>query len=503
MKNKWFEVDKEGMSKILARRGGKAFIVFELIQNAWDQDTTIVSVTLKPVPNRPIACLIVSDNDPEGFSDIRDAFTLFAESKKKQDPTKRGRFNIGEKLVLACCEEATISTTKGCISFLSSGERKYSKLNKTASGSIFYAMVRMTRNEYEDVCESVNLLIPPNHIKTLFNSIQIPSRNPITEISVSLPTEIQDKDGNLKRTIRKTTINVHEPLNGETAYIYEMGIPIVETGDKYHVDIQQKVPLNSDRDNVQPSYLKAVRTAVLNGTHEYIVDAEDSSAEWVSQALENESCTPEATRSIVTKRYGNNAVSFDPSDVEGSKIAVSKGMTVVSGGSFNARQWKNIKESGALLPAGKVTPSPKPFTKEGRPLSFIHSSNWTGGMYTVTKYATLIAKELLNTKINVRITNDSKWPFTAAYGNGELILNFAKLGDWVFSHFPETMEEWDRLLIHEFAHHYSTDHLSSEYHDIICKLGAGLKKLALDKPKLFKFKVCDKVPFIIPSGGKS
>jgi hypothetical protein len=43
-------------------------------------------------------------------------------------------------------------------------------------------------------------------------------------------------------------------------------------------------------------------------------------------------------------------------------------------------------------------------------------------------------------------------------------------------------EEVDRLLLHEAAHHFSGDHLSEEYHEGICLLGARLKKLALEKP---------------------
>jgi hypothetical protein len=32
-----------------------------------------------------------------------------------------------------------------------------------------------------------------------------------------------------------------------------MGIPVVETGDRWHVDVAQKVPLNFDRDNLPPA----------------------------------------------------------------------------------------------------------------------------------------------------------------------------------------------------------------------------------------------------------
>ncbi len=44
-------------------------------------------------------------------------------------------------------------------------------------------------------------------------------------------------------------------------------------------------------------------------------------------------------------------------------------------------------------------------------------------------------------------------------------------------------EEVDRLLIHEFGHQYSTDHLSEDYHEALCGLGARMKRLALDQPE--------------------
>ena len=44
-------------------------------------------------------------------------------------------------------------------------------------------------------------------------------------------------------------------------------------------------------------------------------------------------------------------------------------------------------------------------------------------------------------------------------------------------------EDVDRLLIHEFGHHFSRDHLSEDYHDALCRLGAKLKRLALEKPE--------------------
>ena len=98
----------------------------------------------------------------------------------------------------------------------------------------------------------------------------IPPRVPIVQFEVTLPTLIADKEGVMKPTSRKTAVRLYEPAEGETATIYEMGIPVVETGDRFHVDVQQKVPLNMDRDNVTPAYLRAIRVAVLNATHDRI-----------------------------------------------------------------------------------------------------------------------------------------------------------------------------------------------------------------------------------------
>ena len=46
--NNWFDVDKAGLAKLMAGRS-KAFIVYELLQNAWDQSVTQVEMVLIPL----------------------------------------------------------------------------------------------------------------------------------------------------------------------------------------------------------------------------------------------------------------------------------------------------------------------------------------------------------------------------------------------------------------------------------------------------------------------
>src|SRR5512136_1181513 len=104
----WFEVDRKGLRALWA---GKplTFVVRELVQNAWDEpDVTRVDVTLALDTSRRQATITVEDDAPEGFADLRHAFTLYADTRKRIDPTKRGRFNLGEKQVLAICSNASI-----------------------------------------------------------------------------------------------------------------------------------------------------------------------------------------------------------------------------------------------------------------------------------------------------------------------------------------------------------------------------------------------------------
>ena len=77
----------------------------------------------------------VEDDDPEGFRDLAQSWTLFAESERKGDPTKRGRFCLGEKLVLALCSSASISSTTGTVTFDGKGRHRSSVASKRRSQS--------------------------------------------------------------------------------------------------------------------------------------------------------------------------------------------------------------------------------------------------------------------------------------------------------------------------------------------------------------------------------
>lgn len=482
----WFDVDKDGLAKILEQRGGKQFAVFELIQNTWDENSSIVEVELNPIDGRPKAKIRVQDDNPEGFIDITHAFTLFAESTKKGDPTKRGRFNLGEKLVLACCDSAVISTTKGKVIF--EGNKRRHRNIFMDSGSVFEGVIKMTHAECDEVCQNVTRLIPPAHIETYFNGKKLETREPICTFEASLSTIISNEEGYFKRTKRKTVVKVYEPLDGEAPCIYEMGIPIVETEDKFHVEVCQKVPLNMDRDNVPPSYLKTLRTLVFNHTYD-LIKKEEATDSWVREATSDERCNEDAFASAVKMRFGKKNVSYDPSDPEANKIAVSKGYIVVGGGSLSNGEWNKAREIGIIRPAGQVTPSPKPFSPDGNPIETIPPDKWTENMKRVAMLACRLATSRVGiSSLVVYMVNlsRSKWPHGGAYGSGVLYINMGVLGKNFFEDFPSNMKRVVKFLIHEFGHEYSGDHLSSKYHDALCDVGAELVVEALENPSTFK-----------------
>jgi len=479
----WFEVDHRGLAKLLLHKS-KAFFVYETLQNSWDeQGVRRVEVELIAI-GRGTVRLTVRDDAPEGFKDLTHAFTLFAESLKKGNPAQRGRFNFGEKLVLALCTEATIATTKGTVVFDRKGRRH--TRTKTEAGSTFEGVLRMSREDLHEVVHEVrSQLLPPANVQTYFNGNLLMPKTPIHTFETILPTVIQDEEGNLTRTQRKTVIEIYE-ASGE-ALLYEMGIPVCPTHDKWHVNIGQKVPLNLDRTGVTESYLRSVRVAVINEMYDRL-NPEDASETWVRDAIGNKYCTDVAVTHTLRQRFGEKAVIFDPSDPEANKIAASEGYTVIHGGSLSKKEWENVKRFEVVQPAGKVTPSPKPYAEDGNPAEVVLPENWNTAQRVTVAYTRKLAEEILEGFTpKILIVRAPHNQFGACYSpTGELHFNLSKLGrKWFEAVLHGDTDALHSLLIHELAHHFEKDHLSSRYHEACCRIGAKLTRLALVQPDLF------------------
>lgn len=469
----WFVVSREGLRKTLERKG-KAFAIYELLQNAFDEESTKVAVTLTE-PKNGKSTLTCVDDAPLGYTDLSCAHTMFAESKKKVNEKKRGRFNVGEKYVLALCDKATITSTTGRVIFNEDGTRTHDSV-KTKVGTEFRGELSLTQEEFDAMAAAVKLVIPP--IRTLFNGIEVPARQVLHEFEATLATEIADENGICRSRQRKTAVRLYPLLAGEKPMLYEMGMPVVEIDGKWHVDVQQKVPLNIERDNVTPSYLRAIRVAIVNEMKDFLSE-EDAAAAWVADALGSPQITPTAVKTVIEKRFGENAVLYDGSDIGSNRECVAQDITVIQRGTFTPEQRANV--SKVIQKAGDVCPTDKSIEYE-----VIPPDQLTGPQARFKKFILEVAPLMLDHKLEeVEFIDDDSLDI---YGCTEWL----KTERYVFTvnvAFHD-VDDWQRnydLVIHELAHHavQRNDHLFEGFWRATSDMGARLARVALTHPSLF------------------
>jgi len=465
----WFEVSKSGLKQLMEGKD-KSYVLRELIQNAWDEPgVTTVHVEIEPIPGRPAALVTVEDDAPQGFYDIAHAYTMFGVTRKRKDPSKRGRFNLGEKQVLALAREAAIRTTTGTVFFKVGGTRTHGR-QKTESGSIFTADIPMTRAEIEDAVKAAKAFIPPEGMATTVNGFLLTKPKLVASVPATLLTEFENSDGQYRSTRRKTMVDVYQPREGERPMIFEMGIPIIELegGDCYHYDIQQRVPMTTDRDNVRPSFLQDVRAEVLNKVADKLSE-EQARERWVTEGIEDDRIQPKAVKSVVTKRFGSKVVTMDPSDPNANDEAISKGFTVVPGGALSKSAWGNVKEASAIPSSSSL------FGKVSVGATPIPESKWTPEMRRVVKLTRRVAKVLEEEQPFIEIVR-SKADGMAYWGGCTITFNLTRLGRRWFR--VENTEDQINTIVHELAHRYG-HHTEHSYHQAICRFAA---KLALASP---------------------
>jgi hypothetical protein len=468
----WFVVDKEGLRKTLSRKG-KAFAIYELLQNGYDEASTRLEVTLTE-PRNGESVLTCSDDNPDGYLEMSNAHTMFGESTKKTNAEKRGRFNIGEKYVLALCDSASITSKSGRTVFKKDGTRSHDS-TKTQTGTVFRGEMPLTQDEYDDMVNKVKLVIPP--VSTVFNGMEIPKRRVLHEFSVKLPTEVADENGILRSQKRSTKIRLYE-VPKDKAYLYEMGMPVVSIDCKWSVDIQQKVPLNIERDNVTPAYLKAVFGSIVNEKGDDISD-DDASAAWITTAMESNKVKPEALKKVFHKRFGDGAVFHDQKDVGSNREATAKGITVVPRGALTKQVRMSLMKAGVKR-AGDVCP-----TNVVPPDGLIPDDKLNKAQQRYKQFIVDVAPLVLKHKLKkVQFANDPD-------------SNLLGCTDWSPKDYIYTVNvahhnvnDWKAnydLFIHELAHFYvqRNDHLFEGFANACSDIGAKLTQVALEHPELF------------------
>jgi len=456
----WFEVDRSGLRELWGGKD-KCFLLYELVANSLDEPgVTYCRVSIKPVEGKRQVTITVEDDAPEGFIDLSHAYTLFAPTRKRGDAETRGRFNIGEKHVLCLAEYATISSTQGTIVFGPKG-RTWTG-TKRHKGSLIAITVKLTKRELEGLREAAQLILPPRGVRLVIDGTEIAHRDPLAVISTTLATELIGDDGMMRPTKRMTTIHVHQVGPGEEAMVFEMGIPVMPTGDRWHIDVLQKIPLSIERDNVRPSWLRDVRAEVLNYMASDL-ERDHVSETWVRDGMSDDRISRDAVETIVRKRWGENRVVIAPGDTYSREKAIENNFTIVSSREMSSAEWKQIKRNGAI-PTGKDL-WPRDFTtmrERGR-------DTWTSGMIRVASLTMEVAK-IAGLKVRVMMIDAPKASIRADYKEGVIRYNVGVLGEaW----FEGSLEAQLSLIVHELGHAYG-GHYDKTAYDGLAAIGAKL-----------------------------
>ena len=346
-KNNWFSVDTEGLREMHSGFP-PARIVSELVQNSFDEASTrcTVQITEGVLGRRNTTCLVVEDDNPEGFKDLRHAFTLFASTSKRADAEKRGRYNLGEKIVFARSLTAKVETTKGTLVFDEKGRRQ--SATGRAAGSVITAVFpRWSAVELREAQAFLKRINPPACVAFVVNGEVVLHREAEIVRETILPTELlREVDGVMvmSKTRRKTTIGFQRKMADE-AFIYEMGIPVAPIDGGWDADVAQKIPLSHDRTTVSLTFLKEIYAELLNALQGR-EDVSDLGAGIIKVALESDRITPETAADTFRKIYGAQSVIQAPFAPDANQEAARANYAIISGRTFGAEVNEKLRLGG-------------------------------------------------------------------------------------------------------------------------------------------------------------
>ena len=342
-----FAVSAEGLRQLNAGRAPWS-LVKELIQNCWDEapDATTCDVTIRPQADG--TTIVSAEDDGPGFAEISHAWTLMANTPKKADPTKRGRFNLGEKEILALALSATIETAGTTVTFPPEGGRTTAP-NQRQRGTLVTMTMPWDEQQAEELRRHLRRF-RPTECGLSVDGVEIPRRTPLASRRAALRTLVQHGAGlPMTESRRKTSIDVLERADGVDGWIYEMGIPIQTTAIPYDIDIGQKVPMPPNRDTVSASYLQDVMSETLNAMHDQM-GPESFSENWVRTAVEDDRIEGAAVESVRRQRYGSKAVMWS-SDTDANMRAAEAGYQVIHSKAMSAKERRVMRTKGGLQSA--------------------------------------------------------------------------------------------------------------------------------------------------------
>ena len=307
----WLAVSTEGFSE--QQRGRPLeHLIKELVQNALDAvgGSGRIDLDLEPTSLRT-ATVRCADDGP-GAEDLSRLNVVFV-TGKKDGVTQRGRMGRGFKELLSIATRATVRSRDGELAFTlgADGTRRVTHGRGLDWHPGFEAVMEIEHDEAgKELAGYFHSFLLPAGVVLTVNGTQIPARSTHKVLEAKLTTE-RFTNGRWEKPGLVTRIHLVATAAGETPLIYEMGIPVcgVEWSEPYHCDVQQRVPMNPNRDAVMSGYPARLHRACLPMLLEEMT-TERALAAWVGEAAQ--SASDQVQKAVVDKAFGSRIVRAVP-----------------------------------------------------------------------------------------------------------------------------------------------------------------------------------------------
>jgi len=362
-KSPTFQVDMKGLSEVIG--GAESWRhVNELIANVFDEFNGYDHDTKRPTncevtftkEGRKNAILTVTD-DGAGFAEISDTWTFFRSTAKRSSSTVSGRFNAGEKQLIALADEAEIISGSHTVKFAKGSHKHTKHKTEQISGTRITVSLKWNAATFQKALEQLENVIAPSGLIYTVNGKEINNGSDhVQTVNVSLPTVIlSDVDGvfALRSTVRKTDVEI---IRSVVPWLYELGMPVCEMPDEfpYSLNVQQKVPVPMSRDMVTPAYVARLGGTVIEACPAILSEAHADAA-FVKPMFDHIK-NPQAVREVSarvfpkSKRWSSNPRS--------NAMATLEGNDILPRGKFGSAFTSALNDTEAIPSASAAFPVP-------------------------------------------------------------------------------------------------------------------------------------------------
>lgn len=494
-----FEIDDKGYAK-LNEEFSPTEVIYELISNAFDLDEVRnLKVTIKADGDNKTK--IIVEDDGEGYERISDIFTSFGESIRKEDKTKTGWYDEGQKKTGSLAVWFIVSSKDFEVEFPEYGGRVVREElpnNMIRKGSKFEGVFRWNYEDRKKLISNLKRTIVPDTnrkgepLMMSINDEVVFHKDIAKTIRGKLQTRYTE-NGKVKRPYEETDIEIYESEEGRKSWVYEMGVPVQQCPIKFHpeisvdINIKQKIPQTSQRNVLTPKWMSTLYGVVLLQCHDMLEirhsnPSNDLGSAWIKDGLNSLAEEDQKKMiSLIMETSFENLI-IPSNDLGANDMALREGKVFIPNGFLDGKTRKSLGLQ-RVSDVYKVSLS----TIEIGDDSEYKPVKETIQMREFANVCKLIAKETIDTEINVQFINEKDVRALADYSQQtkNLRFNIAYLkGGEDFFKFTKTITiglypEAIALIIHELAHNLEikgamTSHEPKEFADECCRIGSEI-----------------------------